>query len=217
MDGIKRNLLFWGYTIGQMILMILVMAFGVSIVTELGERENIFRAFCGTMAQYGSAYMVFVMGILGMTVINNHMPFTLSMGSTRKDSFVGMEVMLHLESLLLSAIIFAADVFAGKTADSAMVLNGVILWVCSIVLCNIVGWSYLQFGKTFGLIMYFVLTLGGVVGISLLTAMNAAGVPEKWGLQSNGLSVLVAAAAIVADCVMIWLYAGKIKRLEVRV
>lgn len=93
-----------------MVLMIVAMVFGISIVTELEEIGNIPLAFCVTMSRYGAMYMIIIMGILGLTVINTYMPFTLSMGSTRRDSFIGMEIMLHLAGLFTIGIIIGAGI-----------------------------------------------------------------------------------------------------------
>ncbi|MBD5498245.1 MAG: hypothetical protein HDR11_10855 [Lachnospiraceae bacterium] len=213
MDGIKRNLLYWGYTIGLTLSMILAMVLGICIVTGLDESGNILFAFCATMDEYGGMYMPFFMGMLGMVTINNYLPFTLSMGSTRRDSFIGMEIMLHLEGLLLIGIIIAAGIFSGRTANGMFFFGRVLLLVVSAALCNLSGWAYQQFGKAVSLILFLVLTIMGGLGASVFAAMHEAG---KWSLPQWGQLAFVA-AAVAADCVVIYLYAGKVKKLEVRV
>lgn len=213
MDGIKRNLLYWGYTIGLTLSMILAMVLGISIVTGLDETGNILLAFCATMDEFGGMYMSFFMGMLGMMTINNYLPFTLTMGSTRWDSFIGMEIMLHLEGMLLIGIIIAAGIFSGRTANGMFFFGRVLLLVASAALCNISGWAYQQFGKAVSLILFLVLVITGGLGVSVFSAMYEAG---KWGLPQWSRLAL-AAAAVAADGIMIYLYAGKVKNLEVRV
>lgn len=209
MDGIKRNLLYWGYTIGQMILAIVVMVLVIGLMTEVGETGNILLAFCVAMSEYGAMYMPFMMGILGMTVIG-YMPLTLSMGSTRRDSFTGMEIMLHLEGLLLIGIIIAADIFSGKTVNSMLFFGSAMRLAASAALCNLVGWAYLRFGKVISLILYIVLVIVGALGVSVFSILYAEGrlrLPAKWGEP----------ALVAVDCIVIWLYAREVKKMEVRV
>lgn len=213
MDGIKRNLLYWGYTIGLTLLMIVAMVLGISIVTGLDESGNILHTFCAVMDEYGGMYMPFFMGMLGMVTINNYLPFTLSMGSTRRDSFIGMEIMLHLEGMLLLSIIIAAGIFSGRTANGMFFFGRALLLVVSAALCNLAGWAYQQFGKVVSLILFLVLVITGALGVSVFSAMYEAG---KWSLPQWSQLALVA-AAVAADVVMIYLYAGKVKNLEVRV
>lgn len=214
MDGIKRNLLYWGYVMGQIVLMMVAMVLGISLVTGLDKIGDISRVFCETMSQHGVMYMLLFMCMLGMQGINSSMPLTVSMGSTRRDSFIGMEVMLHLEGLVLIGIIHAADIFLGKAVNSMVFLNDAVLLAASAALCNLVGLMCLRFGKVVGLILYFVLLIGGVLGVSVL---YAAGLLDKWGLSGKwGLSAFVAGVA-AADCVMILLYGRAVKQLEVRV
>lgn len=213
MDGIKRNLLYWGRTIGLTLSMILAMVLGISIVTGLDETGNILHTFCAVMDEYGRMYMPFFMGMLGMGTIGNYLPFTLTMGSTRRDSFIGMEIMLHLEGLLLLGIIIAAGIFSGRTANGMFFFGRALLLVVSAALCNISGWAYQQFGKVVCLILFLVLVITGGLGVSVFSAMYEAG---KWSLPQWSLFAL-AAGAVAADGVMIYLYAGKVKNLEVRV
>lgn len=213
MDGIKRNLLYWGYTIGLTLLMVVAMVLGISIVTGLDETGNILHTFCATMDEYGGMYMPFFMGMLGMVTIGNYLPFTLSMGSTRRDSFIGMEIMLHLEGLLLLSIIIAAGIFSRGTVNGMFFFGRALLLIVSAVLCNLSGWAYQQFGKAVSLILFLVLVITGGLGVSVFSAMYEAG---KWSLPQWSRLAL-AAAAVAADGVVIYLYAGKVKNLEVRV
>lgn len=213
MDGIKRNLLYWGYTIGQMILAIVVMVLVIGLMTEVGETGNILLAFCVTMSEYGAMYMPFMMGILGMTVIG-YIPLTLSMGSTRRDSFTGMEIMLHLEGLFLIGIIIAADIFSGKTVNSMLFFGGAMRLAASAALCNLVGWAYLRFGKVISLTLYIVLVIAGALGVSVFSILYAEGrlrLLAKWG------EPLLVAALVAVDCIVIWIYAREVKKMEVRV
>lgn len=213
MDGIKRNLLYWGYTIGQTLLMVVAMLLGISVVTGVDEPGNILHTFCTIMDKFGGMYMLLFIGMLGMVTIGNYLPFTLSMGSTRRDSFIGMEIMLHLEGMLLHSIIIAAGIFSGRTANGMFFFGRALLLVVSVALCNLAGWAYQQFGKVVSLILFLVLVIAGGLGVSVFSAMYEAG---KWSLPQWG-PLALAAAAVAADGVMIYLYAGKVKNLEVRV
>ncbi len=217
MDGIKRNLLYWGYTIGQMILTIIVMVLIISIVTGLDEIGGILHSFCVTMSAYGATYMLLLMAVLGMALINNHMPLTLSMGSTRRDSFIGMEIMLHVEGLLLIGIIIAAGIFSGKAVSGMSFFNSVLLLAASAALCNLIGWAFLRYGKVVSLILYVVVFITGALGIYVLSALHAAGrlgLSEKWGWPVLAAAVM---AVVTADGITIWLYARDVKKMEVRV
>ena len=213
MDGIKRNLLYWGYTIGLTLSMILAMVLGICIVTGLDESGNILLAFCATLDKYGGMYMPLFMGMLGMVTISNYLPFTLSMGSTRRDSFIGMEIMLHLEGILLIGIIIAAGSVSGRTANGMFFFSRALLLVSSAALCNVTGWAYLRFGKVVSLILFLVLVIFGGLGVADFSLMHAVG---KWSLTEMW-GQLALAAAVAADGLMIYLYAGKVKKLEVRV
>lgn len=220
MDGLIRNLRYWSRTIGQMVLIIVAMVFGISIVTELEEIGNIPLAFCVTMSRYRAMYMIFIMGILGLTVINTYMPFTLSMGSTRRDSFIGMEIMLHLAGLFTIGIIIGAGIFAGRQVNVMLFVSSILLLTASVALCNLVGWVYLRFGKTVGLTLYILLVIVGTFGIGMLAAVNEEGGLEKLGmphLPAAGWGMLAVAAAIAADTILILLYRKEVKKLEVRV
>lgn len=220
MDGLMRNLRYWSRTIGPMVLMIVAMVLGISLVTELEDIGNIPIAFCRTMSEFGMLYMIFIMGILGFTVTNNYMPFTLSMGSTRRDSFAGMEIMLHLTGLVMVGIIIGAGIITGRKASGILFVSSIIIWLLSVALCNFVGWAQLRFGKAVGLILYILVLFVGVVGMTVLAAMNEAGTFQKLGLPAlyeSGWQLAAVAAAIVADIVLLLLYKRKVRKMEVRV
>lgn len=220
MDGLIRNLRYWSRTAGQVVLTIVAMVLGISIVTEWEEIGSIPLAFCVTMSRYGAGYMVFIMGILGLTGINTYMPFTLSMGSTRRDSFIGMEVMLHLAGLVAIGIIMGSGIFAGREVNSMLFVSNTLLLMVSVALGNLLGWSYLRFGKVVGLTLYILLIVGGTLGIAVLAAVDASGALQKWGLPNltkAGWPLAAIAAAVAADMVLILLYKKEVAKLEVRV
>lgn len=220
MDGFVRNLRYWSRTVGQNVLLIVAMVFVISIMTELEEIGNVPLAFCVVMSRYGVGYMIFVMGILGLTVINTYMPFTLSMGSTRRDSFAGMEMMVHLAGIVMIGIIIGTGIFAGREVNSMLFISNALLLVVSVTLCNLVGWVYLRFGKVVGLVFYVLLVAGGTFGIAVVAAMSEDGVMERLGLPQLSEAVWwlpAIAIAVAADVILILLYKKEVKKLEVRV
>lgn len=127
MDGIKRNFRYWGrvmeqvVAIGLLCFAILSLAWATEDIGEIPHQ--LLRLYAGCFSIFGM-----YLGCMFGTNNDRYLSFTISMGSTRRDTFIGMEVMLHVmgvEILLISLLANVLLPIEDKKSYIALLLAGI--------------------------------------------------------------------------------------------
>ena len=215
MQGIKRNLRYWGYTMEYFVLVMLGTLLLISVLTGLDDPANLPKNTLRLIADMGFLYL-FLMTCMIAFSSGGYMSLTLSMGSTRKDSFIGMQIMLHLIEAQLAVIVLLANAAVGKLdafEDSILytcIVYGAIVFG-SIAVGNLILASILRLGRGAGFIIYFGILLVMLLGVAGLVVFKPV---ELIAALVKGPVILI---GIVLDGISIAICYKVVKKLEVRV
>lgn len=224
MKGIYRNLRFWGrnyeYMFGWTILCLacIPVIYGLLV----GNPWEIPAALADT--GNASIYIPMFIILTGMTGATNYFPFSVCMGSSRRDSFIGMEVMIHvvgLEFLLLMVVIGS---LLGSSLVELVPTMAVILFLGLLgnnLLCAIT----FRFGRNAAVLVYMVTLLIGIIAVMAFYMVDAASevtfsqkiIEIGKMLPLQAWIVIGVAAAILLDAFSIWLQWMSVRKIEVRV
>lgn len=211
MKEFVKNMKYWGYTLETISLgMILVALIVVAFMTVI-EGGDFFHTFFEQVPYF----LMMMMGI-GSFVnvingINIYLPLTVSLGSTRKDSFIGMQLTQHLimvQNLILFCLLISIgskDLFRLISLFMPTVI-GICLFL--IAMGNVIGAFYMRFGRIVGMILYVVIM---IVMVGFFVVM---GVSYELGELNIGMSLgdflfgpYILLAGILLDALVItWFY-----------
>lgn len=178
MKGYKRSLTFWGYTMEQYFLIIMGTILIISFV--LGRGGDFFEILPTYLPMMG---VICIMAqAFNAPVL--YIPQGLSLGATRKEILVGMEIMLHvvaLQMVLVLTIVIRVmpdsadlgtlpELFRMEPETGLAVLGGIYLFLCGIG--NGICAATLRNGAKIGLVVYMVFTLVIVFGMIFLMSFS---------------------------------------------
>ena len=216
MQGIKRNLRYWGYTMEYFVLVVLGTLLLISVLTGLDDPANLPKNTLRLIADMGFLYLFLMTCMIAFSGAGGYMSLTLSMGSTRKDSFIGMQIMLHLIEAQLAVIVLLANAALGKLdafGDSILytcIVYGAIVFG-SIAVGNLISASILRLGRGAGFAIYFGILLVMLLGVAGLVVFKPV---ELIAALVKGPVILI---GIVLDGISIAICYKVVKKLEVRV
>lgn len=209
---IKRNLLYWGRVFenltGSMFLGILVYMLVMSVLDGGMDFENP----GGKIIAFIVMFLCICAFVTAFQALNVNFPLTISMGSTRKASFIGMEIMLHgvmAQWCLLAAF---ACLFLEKEVREilAHAAVGMIAFVVILMmLANLMCVFAACFGKTVGVIAYVIcicLAIGVIIGTMTVTAVYGVQENQADALLTWLQQPLLLLTGIVADAIVMFVY-----------
>lgn len=216
MQGIKRNLRYWGYTMEYMFLVMLGTLVLISVMTGWNDISNLHIVTLELISDAGVLYIFLMMCMMAFSGTTSYLPFTLSMGSTRKDSFIGMQIIMHLLELQMVVIVLLANAVLGRLNDLggsiivALLMYGAIM-LLSVAVGNFISAIILRFGRGAGFAAY--------MGLILLIVLGAVGLivfkpVEIIRVLFKGPIILI---GIALDVISIAAYYKIVKKWEVRV
>ena len=216
MQGIKRNLRYWGYTMEYFVLVVLGTLLLISVLTGLDDPANLPKNTLRLIADMGFLYLFLMTCMIAFSGAGGNISLSLSMGSTRKDSFIGMQIMLHLIEVQLAVIVLLANAALGKLdvfGDSILYtcINYGAIVFCSIAVGNLISASILRLGRGAGLVIYFGILLVMLLGVAGLVVFKPV---ELMAALAKGPAILI---GIVLDGISIAICYKVVKKLEVRV
>lgn len=213
MTGMKRSLKYWGYMIEKYFLMVLLViaVYGVFYYFMNGESAM------GAVAEY--IPMMFCIMILALAYNNMtvSMSQAISMGATRREAFIGMQVFYHLlvvQGIVISGMIMKCvpDFYEHKKSELFMFLTVIYLLACG--LGNAIGVVMMRFGLNTAKIIYIfilvVLGLGLVFTTLILDHVIAASMIRM-------ISLCGILLAVILDMLMVRFFSKSVKEYEVRV
>lgn len=177
MKGLKKNLIFWAATYekvaGAMFLGIAVYIFMMSFGGDGLSIEELKSSFLGYIWLF-IAISAFINGFSGSL---NYFPQTISLGSTRRASFIAMQVMQHVIMVQYLVIGAVAYYFLDKGILKQLIYAGLSIIGCVlmlIALANLVCICSVKFGRAVGMAVYIACIILGVV-LALVVSFSADG------------------------------------------
>ena len=220
MQGLKSNIRYWGYTLEYMLLVVLGTLLLICVVTGFDNLSNLHMLYLEMISDMGVLYILLMMCMLAFSGAVSYLPFTLSMGSTRKNSFLGMQIVMHFMEVQLAGIVIIAKAILGKLDEFGKVSYMVILLVTvmflAIAIGNFISAAVLRFSRTVGFIVYFGILALVVIGFAFFVGYGA-GLESIRPFLSNFLRGPVVLIALALDALSIAVYYRVVKKLEVRV
>lgn len=214
MKSMKKNLVFWAITYEKMamamLLGILVYYFMMSMMNSFSIEE--LRGIIGFMVVFLSI-MILSNGYAG---ILSYFPQSISMGTTRKSSFIAMQVMQHviaIQFLLLGGISYYMVDRAefDKLMEVGVSIGGGVLTL--IALSNLVCSTFGKFSKNVGTVLY---VLGIVAGVVVTIVL----ILSDWTAEGNVRAFLakpyLLLGGILADIIAIGIYYRVIKKQDLQ-
>lgn len=187
MKGIGRNLRFWGVHLHKMLLtMVATIAVMLAFFTIM-EGGNFMESY-GEQVPFYLIILTFMSAFMNaLNGMTNQFPMTVSFGSTRKDSFIAMQLVQHvimIEFLLAFYAWFYFVVFERENPfDSFFVMTAVGIVLLVLGLCNVTSAANLRFGRAIGVIVYLlciIVIVATVVGLALGGALDLLLNDSSW-------------------------------------
>lgn len=151
MKGLGRNIKFWIITLHKSTLSILagwVIAVGFVVIS--GD-DNIWTELLDTLPSYLMLVIPIICLTHTLTYTNTYFPLTVSLGSDRKASFMGMQIVLHLiilELLLAGLLITLPTWFEWDIATWSWFAGMALTMSCFLIGVGMLGSTIsLRFGK----------------------------------------------------------------------
>lgn len=212
MAAIKRNLKYWGYSVEMLVLAVL----GVTVLLGLLEyTSDGLEAALDYLLGYMPMMCIIAIAMLGFVGVGTYFPFSMAMGSTRKASFVGMQVMAHamaVQIVLLTTLINFAQEQLFDSGEESYTLTFCLFWIFfSTGICNVISAISMKCGRLGATIAYILFVCVGESGLILvLTFLDM-------GEISTLVQMLCLVGSIVFDILMGFICYLSIKKYEVRV
>ena len=220
MQGLKSNIRYWGYTLEYMLLVVLGTLLLICVMTGFDNLSNLHIMYLEMISDMGVLYILLMMCMLAFSGAVSYLPFTLSMGSTRKNSFLGMQIVMHFMEVQLAGIVIIAKAILGKLDEFGKVSYMVILLVTvmflAIAIGNFISAAVLRFSRTVGFIVYFGILALVAIGFAFFVGYGA-GLESIRPFLSNFLRGPVVLIALALDALSIAVYYRVVRKLEVRV
>lgn len=214
MRSMKKNLVFWAMTYEKMamamLLGILVYYFMMSMMNSFSIEE--LRGIIGFMVVFLSI-MILSNGYAG---ILSYFPQSISMGTTRKSSFIAMQVMQHviaIQFLLLGGISYymVDRTEFDKLMEVGVSIGGGVLIL--IALSNLVCSTFGKFSRNVGTVLY---VLGIVAGVVVTIVLMLSDWTEEGTVREFFMKPYLLIGGILADIIAIGIYYRVIKKQDLQ-
>lgn len=212
MTGLKRSLIYWGINIEKFFLtMLLLSAVMLGIMSFLN----------GEIAyEYVLIYipMIFAIAFLSLayTNITTSLSHIISMGATRRDSFLGMQIFYHLlviQGIVVTGIVIGLLPEFYATDNLSLCKYFMALYIFSCTTGNGISIVVMRYGMNTAKIIY----IGGMIVISMLEVIIMM-ISQHMIIPYLGtVSVVVIMVGLILDAVSIMICSKAVKEYEVRV
>lgn len=212
MTGLKRSLIYWGRSIEKFFLMIcflaMITAVFVSIINSVPPLDYILMYIP----------MTFTIALLSLayTNITTALSHIISMGATRRDSFLGMQLFYHilvLQGLLITVILILALPKVYATDKSSLCMFLAALYIASCAMGNGISIAVMRCGMNTAKVIY----IGALIVVCLFSIIIMS-VSEHMVIPHFGVvSIIVAMVGVLLDILGIVVCSKAVKEYEVRV
>lgn len=217
MRGLKQNLIYWGRTLESGLAIVLLGSAAYALLEgTLGDGFT-GDGFWLSVLAYSVCMVLFVNTF---NSVNLYFPLTISMGSTRKASYMAMQMIQHLimlQYLILVIIVFALwerELFEGMLGMWQTVI-GVVLLLLTV--SNVTGICVVKFGKIIGTAVYIVGLFAVVLSVICLVACEG----DVTGILGKGLAEFIKGSGflvtgILADGAAVGVYYRLLKKKDLQ-
>lgn len=220
MQGLKSNIRYWGYTLEYMLLVVLGTLLLICVMTGLDNLSNLHFMYLEMISDMGILYIFLMVCMVAFSGAVSYLPFTLSMGSTRKNTFMGMQIALHFLEIQMVVIVLIAKAILGVLDEFGKVSDTFIMFAfalfISVAISNYISAAVLRFGRTVGFVVYFGILALIFIGIAVVIGMDME-LESIRPILSNLLRGPIVLIALALDALSIAVYYRVVKKLEVRV
>lgn len=171
--GLGRSLKYWGWILEKTMLQMISMMLLIGTLMTLMDEGNFIEGFLKMMCAYLVMLAIMTIFMNSMNTVTTYFPMTVSMGSTRKQSYIAMQVMQHLQLVQYGLLIYLAFYFADKealTIVSPYMLSAVGMAFLLMGVGNLIATIFMRFGRAIAVVIYiliFVLLISLFVGGAL--------------------------------------------------
>ena len=217
MKGLGRNLKYWFIYFIKTFCLVSAMMVGITVVTTSMDGDfSIVR-----ILNQAAGYVAFVSVLLVMVYAFNNVivnfPLTVSFGSTRLPSLLGMEIAQHIITLI--GLIIAIGFYSISNIE--LVKNYITLWPLILAavfvmhaLGSLISIFSLRFGRTLGMILYIAFILACTVTFTLIM-INTNSPAEVLAAMLSVPWALIALAGLVLDAIFFLALYGVLKKKNI--
>ena len=210
MSGMKRNLKYWLGNQEKQVLFMLGYIVVMAGVISFMEGGDIWEIFLQMLPQYMLMIMLVFSFVNAFNCINIYFPLTISLGGSRKTSFIAMQIAQHLMMLEFLAA-YLASLLPGLRANSelsswAVAAMGLTITFLLQGIGSVIAIVCVKFGKGVGVAIYVIMIIVVVIGVGAgigLTAMGLFPVQGFLRKLASGFWLLLPGAGF--DVLMAWL------------
>lgn len=169
MKSLKSGLIYWGWILERLMFSLVagVMAYAIVMALMQGGVSDLDNV-ASMLPSYICMLICISAFMNALTAANLHIPLTISLGSTRRGSFIAMQVMQHLimveyVALGVVALYFLQRDILQVLSDYIFAIAGAVLLL--LALANVACMVSVRFGKMAGTITYILLFVSILVCI----------------------------------------------------
>ena len=213
MTGLRRSLKYWGYIVEKYFLLVLLVIAVYGIFFSLMNGNSSIKEVV--------AYIPIMFCVMILALAYNNMTISMSqaisMGATRRESFLGMQAFYHLlvvqGAFITGTIItFVPDFYDNKKLDLILAIASIYLLACS--LGSVIGVAMMKFGLNIAKIIYVLAIVASCLGVLFVVLLIDLDVAISTVRIS---SLFIIGFAVVLDMVMVRLFNKAVREYEVRV
>lgn len=173
MKGLGRNLKFWIITLEKSTLGMLTGWVIASAFVAMTGEYDIWQDILYAVPSYLMMAIPIICLTHTSTCTNTYFPLTISLGSDRKASFIGMQIAQHLiilELLLAGLLMTLPTWFEWDMATWSWFVEMALTMSCFLMGVGMLGSTIsLSFGKTVGTVAYIIVLILVVVAVMSVT------------------------------------------------
>lgn len=163
-----RSIRYWGMNMEKLFLGMMCGIILGSVLAGM-DKEGFREMLSVYLSMFGGIFGMLLM----MSAVTHYIPQSLGMGATRKDTFMGLEFVLHLaffQSMLV--IIFLNCILSKALCDMKTLQIVLVFYLLSAGFSNLICVLGLTFGNTVTMISYVIMALV-VAGFSVFLGIVA--------------------------------------------
>lgn len=214
MKSMKKNLVFWAMTYEKMAMAMLMGM--VVYVFMLGMMNGFSNETVRNIMGFMSFFLCLMILSNGYSGVLSYFPQSVSMGTTRKDSFIAMQIMQHviaIQFLVMGGIAYymvdRAE-FAKLMEMGISIVGGVFILIA---LSNLVCSTFGKFSRNVGTALY---VLAVVAGVAVTIVLMLSDRTAEGNVGEFFTKPYLFFGGILADIIAIGIYYRVIKKQDLQ-
>lgn len=221
MSGIKSNIRYWTWCLGNIMLLFLLFTCVYQLVRGLLGGED-FQNILSFAGMYLPIFLAMISSVIGFIIGDSYIPLALSMGSTRKDLFLGMELVFHIIFGIVVLLAWVINCIASENVPAAFAMQSLPFLTLMFLSAGCGNFVLAAIPKGRGFAVFImVLTILAELAFATLILV----IPYLQGMWDSMvdmwreiiLNLILLLAALLIDALSLWLVNKSLKHREVRV